>query len=134
VDTERSGSKLPPEVSSHWPEARNTWAAKTLPLAPVVAPANKNQKDSMRLSFPSVFAGLIALGVVTGPALADSTTDKTEMNDNGAAVSQPGGKTSDRTPGTESPDRGTGAGTTGAAGTDAAKTPEGTSTRTDRRL
>jgi hypothetical protein len=58
-----------------------------------------------------------------------STSDKTKMNNNGAAV-QPGGKTSDRTPGNASPDRGAGAGTSGAAGTDAAKTPEGTSTRT----
>ena len=84
----------------------------------------------MRLSIPCALAGLLAVTVIAGPALADSTSDKTKMNDNGAAVSQPGGKTSDRTPGNESPDRGAGAGTSGAAGTDAAKTPEGTSTRT----
>ena len=46
--------------------------------------------------------------MIAGPALADSTSDKTKMNDNGAAVSQPGGKTSDRTPGNASPDRGGG--------------------------
>ena len=84
----------------------------------------------MRLSIPSVVAALLAVTVVAGPALADSATDKTKMNENGAVVNQPGGKTSDRTPGNASPNRGAGAGTSGAAGTDAAKTPEGTSTRT----
>jgi hypothetical protein len=89
------------------------------------------KEEIMRLSIPRVIAGLLALTVVAGPALAaDSTTDKLKMNDNGAVVNQPGGKTSDRTPGNASPDRGAGAGTSGAAGTDAAKTPEGTSTRT----
>ncbi|RUP07919.1 hypothetical protein [Hyphomicrobium sp.] len=83
----------------------------------------------MRVSILYSIAGLLAV-TVAGPAYADNTTDKTKMNDNGAVVNQPGGKTSDRTPGTESPDRGAGAGTTGAAGTDAAKTPEGTSNRT----
>ncbi len=83
----------------------------------------------MRLAALLSIAGILA-ATVMGPALADSTTDKTKMNANGAVVNQPGGKTSDRTPGTESPDRGPGAGTTGAAGTDAAKTPEGTSNRT----
>jgi hypothetical protein len=84
----------------------------------------------MQLSIPCAIAGLLAVNVVAGPAFADSVTDKTKMNDNGAVVNQPGGKTSDRTPGNTSPDRGAGAGTSGAAGTDAAKTPEGTSTRT----
>jgi hypothetical protein len=88
------------------------------------------KENSMRFYIPSVLAGLLAVTVVAGPALADSITDKTKMNDNGAVVSQPGGKTSDRTPGNPSPDRGAGAGTSGAAGTDAAKTPQGTSTRT----
>lgn len=83
----------------------------------------------MRLSIFYPIAGLLALSAI-GPAYADSTTDKTKMNESGAAVNQPGGKTSDRTPGTESPDRGPGAGTTGAAGTDAGKTTEGTSNRT----
>jgi hypothetical protein len=41
-----------------------------------------------------------------------------------------GGKTSDRSPGNPSPDRTPGASSSGAAGTDAAKTPEGTSDRT----
>jgi hypothetical protein len=85
---------------------------------------------SMRLSIPCAFAGLLVVAVAAGPALADSTSDKTKMNDNGAVTNQPGGKTSDRTPGSSSPDRGEGAGTSGAAGTDAAKTPQGTSTRT----
>jgi hypothetical protein len=40
------------------------------------------------------------------------------------------GKTSDRSPGDAAPDRTPGASTTGATGTDAAKTPEGTSDRT----
>ena len=70
----------------------------------------------MRLSIPCAWAGLLAVIMIAGPALADSTSDKTKMNDNGAAVSQPGGKTSDRTPGNASPDRGAGAGTSGAAG------------------
>jgi hypothetical protein len=85
----------------------------------------------MHLSISSVVAGVLVAAVVALPALAaDSSADKTKMNDNGAVVNQSGGKTSDRTPGNASPDRGAGAGTSGAAGTDAAKTPEGTSTRT----
>ena len=40
------------------------------------------------------------------------------------------GKTSDRSPGDPAPDRTPGASSTGAAGTDAAKTPSGTSDRT----
>jgi hypothetical protein len=84
----------------------------------------------MRFSPKCALAGILAASVLAGPALADSVTDKTKMNDNGNAVNQPGGKTSDRTPGNESPDRGAGAGTSGAAGTGAGKTPEGTSTRT----
>ncbi len=84
----------------------------------------------MRYFIPSALAMLCAAAAVAGPAFADSTTDKTKMNDNGAVTSQPGGKTSDRTPDSSSPDRGAGAGTSGAAGTDAAKTPEGTSDRT----
>jgi hypothetical protein len=82
----------------------------------------------MRILIPA-FAALFTVALA-GSALADSTSDKTKMNDNGAVTSQPGGKTSDRTPGSTSPDRGAGAGTSGAAGTDAAKTPQGTSTRT----
>jgi hypothetical protein len=86
----------------------------------------------MFMHFSKIFAvaGLMSAAAFAGTALADSTTDKTKMNENGAPVNQPGGKTSDRTPGTASPDRGSGAGTSGAAGTGAAKTPEGTSTRT----
>lgn len=84
----------------------------------------------MRFPFYCALAGMIAASAFAGAALADSVSDKTKMNDNGATVNQPGGKTSDRTPGTESPDRGAGAGTSGAAGTDAAKTPDGTSNRT----
>lgn len=84
----------------------------------------------MRVSTPSVYAGLLGAMLFAGSALADDATDKLKMNENGAVTNQPGGKTSDRTPGTDSPDRGPGAGTTGAAGTGAAKTPEGTSTRT----
>jgi hypothetical protein len=84
----------------------------------------------MRLFIPGIFAGLCAATIIAAPAFADSTTDKTKMNENGAVTNQPGGKTSDRTPNSSSPDRGAGAGTSGAAGTGAAKTPEGTSTRT----
>ncbi len=82
----------------------------------------------MRILVPA-FAAMCTVAVA-GSALADSTSDKTKMNDNGAVTNQPGGKTSDRSPGSPSPDRGAGAGTSGAAGTDAAKTPQGTSTRT----
>lgn len=84
----------------------------------------------MRLFISGIFAGLCAAAMIAAPAFADSTTDKTKMNENGAVTNQPGGKTSDRTPNSSSPDRGAGAGTSGAAGTGAAKTPEGTSTRT----
>jgi hypothetical protein len=46
------------------------------------------------------------------------------------ASNQQQGKTSDRTPGNPSPDRTPNATSKGAVGTDAAKTPEGTSDRT----
>jgi hypothetical protein len=84
----------------------------------------------MRISRFSAIAGLVtaALLTVSTAEAADSTSDKTKMNDNGGVTSQPGGKTSDRTP-NKTPDRETGAGTTGAPGTDMGKTPEGTSTR-----
>jgi hypothetical protein len=75
-------------------------------------------------------AAAVTFAGVTAAAAADSTSDKLKMNDNGGVTNQPGGKTSDRTPNTDSPDRGPGAGTSGAVGTGAAKTPEGTSTRT----
>ena len=82
----------------------------------------------MRVSILSICAGVLGAMLIGGAAIADA--DKLKMNENGAVTNQPGGKTSDRTPGTDSPDRGPGAGTSGAAGTGAAKTPEGTSTRT----
>ena len=48
----------------------------------------------------------------------------------GASEGTDDGKTSDRSPGDAAPDRTPGASSTGAAGTDAAKTPDGTSDRT----
>src|SRR3569832_1976722 len=91
----------------------------------------------MQLKSLVVTTAAIMLGVAGSAMAADqSQTDNTlhsqgnqlKANDNGIPANQPGGKTSDRS-GNTNPDRGAGAGTTGAAGTGAVKTPEGTSDR-----
>lgn len=75
--------------------------------------------------FKSIVAATVMLGLgVAGIELASAETpappgDSTSAN-----------KTSDRTPGNATPDRTEGASTSGAAGTDAAQTSQGTSDRT----
>ena len=60
----------------------------------------------------------------------DDATKKCLESSASTGASDAAGKTSDRTPGDASPARTPGATDTGAAGTDAGKTPSGTSDRT----
>ena|SRR3569832_1597438 len=91
----------------------------------------------MQLKSLVVTTAAIMLGVAGSAMAADqSQSDNTlnsqgnqlKANDNGIPANAPGGKTSDRS-GNANPDRGAGAGTTGAAGTGAGKTPDGPSDR-----
>lgn len=84
----------------------------------------------LKIIAPAIFASALTVMGIAGATAADNTNDQLKLNDRGGVTNEPGGNTSDRTPNTASPDRGAGAGTTGAAGTDAAKVPEGTSDRT----
>lgn len=71
-----------------------------------------------------IACGTLGAIAVLSPAFADTAPAVTH-----AQVIQPE-KTSDRTPGDPSPHRTPGASITGAAGTEAARTPDGTSDRT----
>ncbi|SFV28426.1 hypothetical protein SAMN04488557_1001 [Hyphomicrobium facile] len=84
----------------------------------------------------TVIAAAFACMAASSAARADESSDKMNkdlnMNSGSAAGASTGeqGKTSDRTPGNPSPDRIQGSSKAGAPGTDAGKTPEGTSDRT----
>jgi hypothetical protein len=85
----------------------------------------------------TVMAGVAALALLAGPAMADESSGKMKsdlnMNNNGnAAGASTGeqGKTSDRTPGNKSPERAPGSSVSGGPGTDAGQTTGGTSDRT----
>ncbi len=74
--------------------------------------------------FKGIVAATVMLGLgVAGIELASAETPASQGDSAGA-------KTSDRTPGNSAPDRTEGASTSGAAGTDAAQTSQGTSDRT----
>jgi hypothetical protein len=78
---------------------------------------------------------IAALALNAAPALAENNSTNpaksgTSTESPADPSAQPQGKTSDRTPGDPSPDRTPNATSKGAVGTDAAKTPEGTSDRT----
>ena len=83
-----------------------------------------------------IAAAALACVAASPAAWADQSSDKMkkdlEMNSGAAAGVSTGekGKTSDRTPDKESPERVEGSSKAGAPGAEAGKTPEGTSDRT----
>ncbi len=84
----------------------------------------KNQKAMLACGsvLALVLGGTLAFAADDGSAsIKPSTTDQNAGSE---------GKTSDRTPGNPAPDRTPNASSTGAVGTDAGKTTEGTSDRT----
>lgn len=87
----------------------------------------------MKLSHLAV--AFAAMTLTAAPALSENNATNpaksgTSSESPADPSAQPQGKTSDRTPGDPSPDRTPNATSKGAVGTDAAKTPEGTSDRT----
>jgi hypothetical protein len=92
---------------------------------------NRSGGTTMKLSYLAL--AFAAMTLTAAPALSESTNPpKSGASSESPAdpSAQPQGKTSDRTPGDPSPDRTPNATSKGAVGTDAAKTPEGTSDRT----
>ena len=71
-----------------------------------------------------------AAAIAFGAAGVSSAFALTQAPSAQSSTSAAANKTSDRTPGDAPPDRTPGASVTGAAGTEAAQTPEGTSDRT----
>jgi len=85
-----------------------------------------------RAFFSIASAMLLAMGASTAFAADNSTpTTSTDTKVNTEPGSQ--GKTSDRTPGNPDPKRTPNASSTGATGTDAGQTHEGTSDRTPKK-
>jgi len=87
------------------------------------------------MNLKNIIIAATAVTCLTASAALAESSDKTkkdlEMNSgaNAGASSGEQGKTSDRTPGKADPQRTEGSTKSGAAGTDAAQTPEGTSDR-----
>jgi hypothetical protein len=105
-------------------------------LVELQATANENatERTSMRNTAILAAASVALAFAAATPTLADQSTNKmqsdTNMNAGAGASTGEQGKTSDRTPGKASPDRVEGSTTSGAPGTDASHSPNGTSDRT----